>query len=1041
MQRINFTETTLTTLTRNARCSFANAVYKLTMKAQQGLKCDDLFKKSVLMNEVNKLLCKYKLDECISFHPYLEGGVSTWYFGIGNFAPAIITYYLKIDDNPENDVLIGSGTTLEEINIDINNNTESTGVSSVFNEETNYITITSPIGCFIKADLYGTKDPAGIIPATQVTFLASKCPQVETCVNYTEEELNCIAPQDLQLIFEFTHRYKETLAKSTKRITSPSTSSSSSSASDCCNWGSIGGSIGNQSDLVAYLNTIEKNLISVYDETTEITGDLKSLKFLGAGVTATNSGGNVSVTIPGGGGGGPTMIELTNAELLAEITAGTIVKGVIYRVMDAINGIVQVIGRGTNSINKAAYIEGKVDLTLVQKIGIYGTYDLYTNTFTEQGRIATQPTVNEDFGHGYYVGQELKTLDTGLTYVCTDNTNANAVWSLVPGGGSQDLAQVLAVNNISGPNDIQFDTLQGLLFNNSSRVREGITDAGLGGAKGVALVCSLDYELKWEAGRLYVMDQTGSFIRQSLYNFTTTPTTSDDASLGYQDGSLWTLDNGDTYVCTDAALGTWVNKGNAYIIEITSTDLAALEGAGTLSLTTIYVVTDAPYRIALKAEAVNKIGANGTIIDLTFSGSVYYDLATNTIINGTMSDIDGNTWNGCLPSATTLGGSSTKNTFYQGATSNTLGTGNYLNTFEQDAANNELGINCGANTFKQYANGFIFGGGLQNVTIEANTTGANYTAGSYSFMYSQNYPATIFTDGSVNFHRYFDIANDRIVVTNLSTLAVSYIGGGSGGDAYLANDQTFTGENTFAIGSGNDTPVTITKGGSNAALKVTKSSGSGDAIEVADGSVSIADETASTIAHFDGSKRIKSLATSTYPSLTELALVKGVTGSDIQTQINGKVTSCASGADGTASSGTTNTISISVLIPANTFALDDVIRINHRVRATGTAATRETRVYANTTNAIAGAVLVATASLGATILAANMQRFLAIKNATTNTEVITATSSQLTDYNNLTTAVSTLAINWTVDQYIIFAVNALNGGDSIRATMYSIEKL
>lgn len=107
----------------------------------------------------------------------------------------------------------------------------------------------------------------------------------------------------------------------------------------------------------------------------------------------------------------------------------------------------------------------------------------------------------------------------------------------------------------------------------------------------------------------------------------------------------------------------------------------------------------------------------------------------------------------------------------------------------------------------------------------------------------------------------------------------------AGGDVFLANDQTFTGENTFTIGSGNDTPVTINKGGNNAALLVNKTSGSGDAIEVADGSVSIADETASTIAHFDGSKRLKSLATSTYPSLTELSYVKGVT-SAIQTQIN-----------------------------------------------------------------------------------------------------------------------------------------------------------
>jgi hypothetical protein len=129
----------------------------------------------------------------------------------------------------------------------------------------------------------------------------------------------------------------------------------------------------------------------------------------------------------------------------------------------------------------------------------------------------------------------------------------------------------------------------------------------------------------------------------------------------------------------------------------------------------------------------------------------------------------------------------------------------------------------------------------------------------------------------------------QVLQSNGTTLAPSWAAAGGGGDAYLANDQTFTGENTFAIGSGNDTPVTITKGGNGAGLKVTKSSGSGDAIEVADGSVSIADETASTIASFDGSKRIKSLATSTYPSLTELALVKGVTGSDIQTQINGKL--------------------------------------------------------------------------------------------------------------------------------------------------------
>lgn len=56
-------------------------------------------------------------------------------------------------------------------------------------------------------------------------------------------------------------------------------------------------------------------------------------------------------------------------------------------------------------------------------------------------------------------------------------------------------------------------------------------------------------------------------------------------------------------------------------------------------------------------------------------------------------------------------------------------------------------------------------------------------------------------------------------------------------------------------------------------------------------------ETPSTIASFDASKNIKSLNTSTYPSLTELSYVKGVT-SSLQSQLNGKI----------AGLGTTNTV-------------------------------------------------------------------------------------------------------------------------------------
>jgi hypothetical protein len=53
--------------------------------------------------------------------------------------------------------------------------------------------------------------------------------------------------------------------------------------------------------------------------------------------------------------------------------------------------------------------------------------------------------------------------------------------------------------------------------------------------------------------------------------------------------------------------------------------------------------------------------------------------------------------------------------------------------------------------------------------------------------------------------------------------------------------------------------------------------------------------TVNEIAYFTAGQVIASLPVATYPSLTELALVKGVTGSAIQTQINGKQATLVSG--------------------------------------------------------------------------------------------------------------------------------------------------
>jgi hypothetical protein len=138
-------------------------------------------------------------------------------------------------------------------------------------------------------------------------------------------------------------------------------------------------------------------------------------------------------------------------------------------------------------------------------------------------------------------------------------------FELSGGGGSQDLAGVLVTGNTSGSNDIWFDSFYGLYFSNASRLREGTIDAGLGGNRGIAEICGAGYESKWEGGVRYIMGSSGNTIRQSLYNFGNTPTATDDDTLGYQIGSLWTLDNGTVYECSDATTGAaiWTLQQNA----------------------------------------------------------------------------------------------------------------------------------------------------------------------------------------------------------------------------------------------------------------------------------------------------------------------------------------------------------------------------------------------------------------------------------------------------------------------------------------------
>jgi hypothetical protein len=168
--------------------------------------------------------------------------------------------------------------------------------------------------------------------------------------------------------------------------------------------------------------------------------------------------------------------------------------------------------------------------------------------------------------------QSILNLKEGTNITLTDDGVGGVTIDASGGGLTPSLQDVTDVGNTT-TNDISFGSGVGAVFNNGAKVKEGTTDAGLGGAKGVAMICSNAYELKWEAGRLYYMEQNGFTIREVTHNFTITPLVTDDSTKGFVVGSRWVLDNGDLYICSDDTIGAavWNLQSVGGVADVTAT--------------------------------------------------------------------------------------------------------------------------------------------------------------------------------------------------------------------------------------------------------------------------------------------------------------------------------------------------------------------------------------------------------------------------------------------------------------------------------------
>jgi hypothetical protein len=187
-----------------------------------------------------------------------------------------------------------------------------------------------------------------------------------------------------------------------------------------------------------------------------------------------------------------------------------------------------------------------------------------------------------------------------------------------------------------------------------------------------------------------------------------------------------------------------------------------------------------------------------------------------------------------------------------------------------------------------------------------------------------------------------------------------------------------------------------------------------------------------TITEVTDSKLKSGIGTDTKSSMSQKAITD---------ELKTKVTKWASGLDGAAVANTlTITPTYSQLIPGNTFEAGDVVVIQSRATAPGAKTSASSLIaYVNETDDLSGATQIGIFTTAATGRTPQIRRHLSIKGSTTKVAVPATTS--LADDFNATAAMAPLTIDWTVDQYIIFAISHTVADQTLTGDMYTIQKL
>ena len=695
-------------------------------------------------------------------------------------------------------------------------------------------------------------------------------------------------------------------------------------------------------------------------------------------------------------------------------------------------------------------------------------------------------------------GDEITPVATTLNFtgagVTASLTSPGVVEVNVPGGGggSQDLQDVTDIGN-STTNDIDFIGTAGLSFDNGARFRKGTTDAGNGGAKGTAQLCSISYELKWEAGRLYYMEQDGFTIRDVTHNFTFVPQPTDDNTKGFVVGSRWSLDDGTVYLCSDATIGAavWAVVSVGGVTGVTATSPIFSSGGATpdISIQPANLFDDGYLTSADFASFAAKFdvptGTSADYLDGTGTPTLFPTIPTGTVTSVDLS----------MPAAFSVTGNpiTTSGTLAVAA----AGLSTQYIRGDGQLANFPTSSGGGASV-SYYLNGSVSQGTFGGVAMrEINKTpiigaGIDFTinADGYiqSFITDANDPNQLaIPAGNWNFETYFSASSGggsprfyiELYKWNGATLTLiasnsatpENITGGTAIDLYLtalAVPQTTLAATDrlavrfYVIHSGR-TITMHTEDNHLSQIITTFSTGLTALNGLTDQVQLLAVGTSGTDFAINSTG-----STHTFNLPTASAANRGALSSGDWTTFNGKfntpsgTTSEYVRGDGTLATFPTlplvykstvnsasftnnlNNVAYTQLITANTFAAGDIIRVNYRTKKVGTNGTQTVRIYANTTANLSGSpiLLGVFANAGAiSFLTNQMLRHLVIKSSTNNTEIFsTSFTTNASDYG-LYNSITSVIVNWTVDQYLVFAVQNSGATDTNAGSFYLIEKL